>query len=102
MSGCAAGYANQNALERDDRSPRQCYDRCQQAGLRMTGYVFMERTATACVCAVPPAAGATASVDDQQVNLAGATAAAEILRQQQIAAQQAAQQQQQRQAAATH
>jgi len=95
VSGCAGGYANQGRLERANRSPHPCYDRCQEAGMRMTGYVFMDGTATACVCAMPAEAGATASADNQQVNLAGATAAAELLRPQQQAGQAAQQQQQQ-------
>lgn len=89
FSGCAAGYANNRALERDNRSPRQCWDRCNDAGMRMVGYVFMWSAATACVCAMPEQ-----QVSNRDVALRSASAAVVA---QQRADEEAQQQQQQQQ-----
>ncbi|NOY92918.1 MAG: hypothetical protein GXP55_17175 [Deltaproteobacteria bacterium] len=98
--GCNRGFAGQSTLERQDRTPGACFERCQEAGMRMTGYVFLNSEATACVCAMNPDQTASRRDDDQQLALTAAAAAARLVQQEQEAIAQ--QQQQQRQATARH
>ncbi len=99
--GCNRGFAGQGTLERQDRTPRACFTRCQEAGMRMAGYVFLDSEATACVCAMNPNQAVSRRDDDQQLTLTAAAAAARLVQRQQAAAA-ARSQQQQRQASTTH
>jgi hypothetical protein len=88
LSGCATSFKGDAKFP---GGPRGCYDRCEQAGLMMTNYVFVGEYSTGCVCSLK-AKSASAAIDGPKQHAASAaTAAAAVAVMRQMEAQQAAQ-----------
>ena len=76
LSGCYRGYKDASDLEADNRGPSACAKSCKDLGMRMSAFVLVESTTSACVCS--PAA-TTGETDDA----AAAASAAHVLLEQQ-------------------
>ncbi|MGD8861795.1 MAG: hypothetical protein PVI30_17425 [Myxococcales bacterium] len=91
--GCAGCATSFQGSARFPGGPKGCYDKCDEAGMKMTNFVYVGEYSTGCVCGLDRRKDADARARSGAPESAATTAAAvgvvmQMRRQQQQAAQQ--------------